>query len=492
MDQFSERSAFVRELVQNSLDAGAGRIEVRVHQDKRRLRVDVVDDGEGMDQDIIEGYLLTLFRSSKEEDLTKIGKFGVGFVSLFAVDPELVTVDTGRDGRHWRVLFDKHRKYTLAEVDEPFEGTTVTLYCRTWGKKAGKLAKEIFRAAHYWCRFASAEVWTEGTGSKHFGWGPEEVSHPFTTGQPCEVQVEEPELRAVVAYADSRPAAVGYYNRGLTLLETHEDTVSGITFRVEAKALEHTVTRDNVRRDAGYRKVVARLKRAARDALPGAFVAALRQSIDDDPERHQALLRLAAANPHIGWTPGQKVLRTLEGSHLSLRDLRSDPLGIRHRECFHAASRSRLTDALAQAGEVVFPSDGGEVAFLERLGIEVQPAGQAWFCPERVDHPLADAITEAEWGEPCAAAHFAGGGERLEHAFAVRAGRRVSLDRWRDDPGPVLVVNADHPTFERLAALPLDLAAPILLHAARRALGEETSPSAILEPITSIVCGEAP
>ncbi|MBW2255261.1 MAG: hypothetical protein JRI25_11755, partial [Deltaproteobacteria bacterium] len=94
-----------------------------------------------------------------------------------------------------------------------------------------------------------------------------------------------------MAYADSRPPAVGYYNRGLTLLETHEDTVSGVTFRVEAKALEHTVTRDNVRRDAGYRKVVARLKRAARDALPGAFVAALRQSIDDDPERHQALLR---------------------------------------------------------------------------------------------------------------------------------------------------------------------------------------------------------
>jgi hypothetical protein len=485
VDQFSERSAFVRELVQNSLDAGAGRIEVRVRQKGHRLRIDVVDDGEGMDRDIIEGYLLTLFRSSKEEDLTKIGKFGVGFVSLFAVDPELVTVDTGRDGRHWRVLFDKDRKYTLAEADEPFEGTTVNLYCRTWGKKAGALAREVRRAVHYWCRFARAEVWTEGSGSKHFGWGPEEVDHPFTTGQPCEIHVEEPELRAVLAYAESRPPQVGYYNRGLTLLETYEDAVPNVTFRVEAKALEHTVTRDNVRRDLGYRQVLARLKRAARKELPDAFVAALLQSIDEDPERHRALLKLAATNPRVGWDPNMKVLGTLEGTHLSLRDLRSGLLGFNHRECFHAESRSRLTDALASAGYAVFRTDGGEVAILERLGIEVQPAGGVWFCPERVDHPLADAVTEAAWGEPCAAAHFAGGGKRLERVFAVRQGRTISLERWGDDSAPVVVVNVDHPLFERLAALPEVLAAPMLLQAARRSMGETTPPSAVLEAIAS-------
>ena len=70
-----------------------------------------------MDRATIEGYLLTLFRSSKEQDLTKIGKFGIGFVSLFAVEPELVVVDTARDGVHHRVIFDSDYTYTLAEVD---------------------------------------------------------------------------------------------------------------------------------------------------------------------------------------------------------------------------------------------------------------------------------------------------------------------------------------------------------------------------------------
>ena len=39
-----------------------------------------------MDRATIEGYL-TLFRSTKEDDLTKIGKFGISFVSLFAMEP---------------------------------------------------------------------------------------------------------------------------------------------------------------------------------------------------------------------------------------------------------------------------------------------------------------------------------------------------------------------------------------------------------------------
>ena len=57
VQQFSERSAFVRELVQNALDAGSGSIEVNLCVQRGCLKVDVVDDGEGMDRDIIEKAL---------------------------------------------------------------------------------------------------------------------------------------------------------------------------------------------------------------------------------------------------------------------------------------------------------------------------------------------------------------------------------------------------------------------------------------------------
>ena len=54
------------------------------------MRVAVRDRGEGMTRDIIENQLLVLFRSTKEKDDTKIGKFGIGFASVLAPDPEVV------------------------------------------------------------------------------------------------------------------------------------------------------------------------------------------------------------------------------------------------------------------------------------------------------------------------------------------------------------------------------------------------------------------
>ena len=283
--QFSERSAFVRELVQNSLDAGAGRIELQIEQQGRRLRIAVVDDGEGMDRATVEGYLLTLFRSNKERDLTKIGKFGIGFVSLFAVEPELVVVDTARDGVHHRVVFDSSYEYTLAQIDEPFEGTSVTLYLRSWGKSAGELARELRKALHYWCRYARADVicWAKSGAKERWGWPEEEVAHPFAVQAPVSYLVEEDLLRAVLGFSGTTRSDVGYYNRGLTLLEAEEAVIPGVTFRVEAGTLEHTLTRDNVRRDQAFEGVIAHLWKLASGPLLAKHLAAMEELPPSDP-----------------------------------------------------------------------------------------------------------------------------------------------------------------------------------------------------------------
>ena len=60
-----------------------------------------------------DDLFLTKFRSSKEDDPSKIGKFGIGFMSVFAPRPELVVVDTSLDGDDWRILFNKNRSYEL-------------------------------------------------------------------------------------------------------------------------------------------------------------------------------------------------------------------------------------------------------------------------------------------------------------------------------------------------------------------------------------------
>ena len=69
--QFADVFAFVRELVQHGIDAGATAIEVTVDRAADGVTsVRVADDGCGMTLDVIENALLVLFRSTKDDDPT--------------------------------------------------------------------------------------------------------------------------------------------------------------------------------------------------------------------------------------------------------------------------------------------------------------------------------------------------------------------------------------------------------------------------------------
>ena len=113
VNQFADPMSFFRELIQNALDAGSQEVEVTVDYEAGKtdedgvIVVHVDDFGEGMDRAIIDTKLTRLFSSAKDGDMTKIGKFGIGFVSVFAIEPDAVCVDTSRGGEHWRVLLIK-------------------------------------------------------------------------------------------------------------------------------------------------------------------------------------------------------------------------------------------------------------------------------------------------------------------------------------------------------------------------------------------------
>ena len=104
--QFADPYAFHRELIQNAIDAGATQILVRIGiqtgGESAVAKVSVADDGTGMSQKILEEDLVVLFRSTKENAVGKIGKFGIGFVSVLALAPALVEVAsaTGDGTRH--------------------------------------------------------------------------------------------------------------------------------------------------------------------------------------------------------------------------------------------------------------------------------------------------------------------------------------------------------------------------------------------------------
>ena len=76
---YSERTHFIFELIQNAEDAGATTLTFNLHPD----RLEVLHDGRPFNEDDVRG-ICGVAHGTKEDDLTKIGKFGIGFKSVYA------------------------------------------------------------------------------------------------------------------------------------------------------------------------------------------------------------------------------------------------------------------------------------------------------------------------------------------------------------------------------------------------------------------------
>ena len=76
---YSERTHFIFELIQNAEDAGATDLAFELFAD----RLEVRHDGRPFTEADVRG-VCGVGQSAKSGDLTKIGKFGIGFKSVYA------------------------------------------------------------------------------------------------------------------------------------------------------------------------------------------------------------------------------------------------------------------------------------------------------------------------------------------------------------------------------------------------------------------------
>jgi hypothetical protein len=288
VSQFANPLAFLRELVQNSLDACTELIEVEVDYDRESecCFVRVRDTGVGMDRQIIDTKLTRLFSSSKENDLTKIGKFGIGFVSIFAVAPRLVVLETGRDGESWRLLFKPDRSFERRQLKEPVEGTCITVFLPRGQEQLARLREDCRETVAFWCRHAEVEIQFNG----------QVLNQPFDlSGVDYSYRHAIEGTDLVVAPIPEPVGFHGYYNRGLTLLEEPQGSpLPHLSFKLRSRYLEHTLSRDNVMFDEGYERALAEVKLAAYHDMPVDL--ADRLSRQDDP-RLWVLARVVARFP---------------------------------------------------------------------------------------------------------------------------------------------------------------------------------------------------
>lgn len=516
--QFADVHAFVRELVQNGIDAGATGIEVAVDRGSDGVAtVRVGDDGCGMTLDIIESALLVLFRSTKDEDPTKIGKYGVGFMSVFAIEPSEVTVDTWRDGHAHRVrLFPDHSYEIEAAAPRDGHGTSVTLskavpageFEAFWGKVGASL--------HRWCRHAEVPVHLTVTEAIP-GVEPRRarVDTPLAVRAVVSARQKYEDMEIVVGPLagsggmppsgtgeDDPSAFAGFYNRGLTLHETTEPLLSelaAVRLKVQGPGLRHTLSRDDVRRDHVFHRAVRRACELVRGDLRSKVLreAALEAEAvarGADGTRLDALLEAATLSPVHGAAAELRLPLAHEVAGMAVMSperahiMYSEWYGASRPIVLTATERTDLTQALAGLGvPVVWAAPGVAQAIGRASGDLLVPRPAEQECllvrelPAKQRMPRDDALCAA-LGEALAevgvervalaivpGSVFRGLGvfvtdappERTDHVVVTKRAAIGEVKKWPQGALLVLRAGADAVNAARRASSP-DVAAHLL------------------------------
>ena len=111
---YSERTHFIFELIQNAEDAGATELTFELFED----RLEVPHDGRPFTEADVRG-VCGVGKSGKSGDLTRIGRFGIGFKSVYAYtrNPRVYS-----SGEHFRIE-NYVRPFSADPLDEPAPGT---------------------------------------------------------------------------------------------------------------------------------------------------------------------------------------------------------------------------------------------------------------------------------------------------------------------------------------------------------------------------------
>jgi len=401
VDQFDQPLTFYRELIQNSIDAGSNRIDVTLEYADGAALIRVRDDGEGMDERIIDDYLLVLFSSSKEGDFTKIGKFGIGFVSVFAPRPDLVRVTTGKAGQSWRLDFPSYRKYEKYRLSEPRDGTLVELTKKMPREDFDRLAKDSRETLRYWCKHSESRIYFQVLGA-----GPEPalITEELDLEGGCSLRHTEEGTEILLGFTSDPEPPYGFYNRGLTLKEGRRAFFPGVTLKVKSRYLEHTLTRDNVLEDANYSKLMGCIRRLVSDELPGRLkieledlAARLSKQGSERPVDRDALVaawdrRLPFYKTLVSglfgrWTRGDwDILPTLSGAPVSVAEV-TNRLGLGKGRLYFDDAPNPVTAALEAEGQPVLASGPWVQEVCSLTKWEAAQASKTLISPRVVEDP---------------------------------------------------------------------------------------------------------
>lgn len=488
IEQFADPMALYRELVQNAIDAGSPTIEIELSYDagEQAARIAVRDTGEGMDRDILENRLVVLFRSSKENDPTKIGKFGIGFASVLAIRPRAVIVRTARAGARFVLHLYPDLTYELFEAGAATRsGTTVELLVPGSPDAMPELARASEQALRRWCRHASVPIAFRASGGGGVRLAEVRIDEPLAIDSAL-VQVDgrsdDGATAVVVGLTGHGMPYTGYFNHGLMLQETPGSLIGEtLSTKIQDSRLGHTISRDSVRQDEACARAVLLARRIASERLPTVALAALRDALRaGDHARYyalfDALLRCGLNTVDRGAWPIPLIEPARGRREWTLDELRAHPPWV-------ATRQSALTAAMARANVPVVDGRNQPTGGMSRRLNELRRSAHVDVHDELTlitpvaltgsDHALVDEV-----GLALRAAQARTSAVQLVTLCGAHESAPF-VHGVRDDSRPVMVDRqaAGRPPFARLLSRPIALNVDhARVAAARRAA--DTDPAA--------------
>lgn len=328
-EQFPEPLLCVRELVQNAADAGAQRIEVDVAFDGARglLRLSVADDGRGMNESEVEGYLTIGF--SEKDPKRHRGRFGVGKLSPYALGITRMVVETCDGLVTHRITFGSDGSGSIARSGPRPRGTVVRVYKRAERGDAEALAERAFKLVQETCGSISIPLFVNGT----------QVNRDAALATPYALTIKLPAGKGVLGIS-SDPVHV--LMGGGIVLETQSAILGPeISFILDSPRLAPTLSRNAVRRDQAFDELL----RAARAQVPSLVAHVARQ------------LRVRTNRLRQEGAPVERALDPADRSALEwLRSLLLDPEG-------------DAPESVVRGAPVLETADGGLVSANELIEV---------------------------------------------------------------------------------------------------------------------------
>ena len=266
-EQFPEPLLCVRELIQNAADAGAQRIEVDVSYDASRqlFRIAVRDDGRGMNEPEVDGYLTIGF--SEKDPSRQRGRFGVGKLSPYALDIMRMVVETCDGQIAHRLTFNGDGSGHIAKIDLRPRGTVVRVYKETSRADAEQLTQRTFGLVEERCGSIGIPLFVNGQRVNREIGLPTPYAWSFTSTDG-------------VGVLGICPEPIQELMGGGIVLETKAPILGEeISYVLDSPSLAPTLSRNAVRRDHAF-DALLRAAQAAMPAFTEKVADALRERVE--------------------------------------------------------------------------------------------------------------------------------------------------------------------------------------------------------------------